>query len=325
MLIRFWGTRGSIPSPLHAAAVRAKVRAALMKTIGRTLDTVQRVDAFMSEQLDFATTGTFGGNSSCVQVESGPAGGDEYFILDAGTGLREFGRYHVATRGAQRKSVFNIVLSHVHWDHIIGFPFFAPAFVAGNLIRIHGCHPEREVLREAFARLMSAPCFPVEFDHLPAAIEFVPMEPARTYTIGGFAVRAVKQYHPSDSYGYRIEKHGKIAVYSTDSEHKPAEKGEGYSLADFFKNADLVIFDAQYSLAETIGSKEDWGHSSNIVGVELCQRAGAKHLCLFHHEPSLDDAVLQRILQETIQVETLSRRGAPLRISSAYDGLEISL
>ncbi|MEO7337161.1 MAG: MBL fold metallo-hydrolase, partial [Caldimonas sp.] len=92
---------------------------------------------------------------------------------------------------------------------------------------------------------------------------------------------------------------------------------------EFFRNAELVIFDSMYSLAESVSVKEDWGHSSNVVGVELCQMAGARRLCLFHHEPVHDDATIDRLLRETRRYEEISRTGAPLHVSSAYDGLEI--
>ena len=94
---------------------------------------------------------------------------------------------------------------------------------------------------------------------------------------------------------------------------------------EFFRDADLVIFDAQYSLADAISVKEDWGHSSNVMGVELCQLAGVKHLCMFHHEPVHDDARLATILRETRRLEEITRRGARLEITSAYDGLEITV
>jgi ribonuclease BN (tRNA processing enzyme) len=103
------------------------------------------------------------------------------------------------------------------------------------------------------------------------------------------------------------------------------EPGELVAFTEFFRDADLVIFDAMYSLAEATSVKADWGHSSNIVGVELCQAAKVKELCLFHHEPALDDAALTKMLTETRRFEEITRRAAPLRISAAYDGLEIRL
>ena len=135
----------------------------------------------------------------------------------------------------------------------------------------------------------------------------------------------MKQHHAGDSYGYRFEKNGKSIVYSTDSEHKFESIDASYPFVEFFRKADLVIFDAMYSLADSISVKEDWGHSSNIIGVELAQQAQAKHLCLFHHDPNYDDAMISRILDESIRYEELSEEGDSLMVSSAYDGREIQL
>ena len=321
MRIHFWGTRGSIPVALGAAAVRQKVRTAIEQADGRRFDSAAELDRFLDDELGFVLAGTYGGNSSCVQVDTG---GDELLVFDAGSGLRELGARILADGGPGRERRINLVLSHLHWDHILGFPFFVPAYLPGNVIRIHGCHPEA-VMREAFQRQQSFPCFPVDFHRLGAAIEFVTMEPGRRYEIAGVGVRAQKQHHPFDSFGYRVEKDGKAVVYSTDSEHKEAGIGPDYPQVEFLRGADVVIFDAQYSLAEATSAKEDWGHSSNIVGVELCQLAGVRHLVLFHHDPAVDDATLARVVDETRRYEALSRPGEVLQISAAYDGMEIEL
>jgi ribonuclease BN (tRNA processing enzyme) len=114
-----------------------------------------------------------------------------------------------------------------------------------------------------------------------------------------------------------------VVVYSTDSEHKQEEPGEAERFVQFFRDADLVIFDAMYSLADASSAKEDWGHSSNVIGVELCQRARVRHLCMFHHEPTCDDETLATVLEETRRLEALTRAGHHLEISSAWDGMEI--
>ncbi len=124
-----------------------------------------------------------------------------------------------------------------------------------------------------------------------------------------------------------FRKQGRTLVYSTDSEHKFEALDASYPFIEFFRNADLLIFDAQYSLADQISVKEDWGHSSNMIGVELAQLAGVKHLVMYHHEPVNDDKVLDQILAETRRYEEISRpeQGQKLIVSSAYDGLEIGL
>jgi ribonuclease BN (tRNA processing enzyme) len=153
----------------------------------------------------------------------------------------------------------------------------------------------------------------------------VNLEPGRSCEVGEWRVTAKLQAHTGDSYGYRFVRDGRVIVYTTDSEHRLDEPKAVEAAAAFFADADLVIFDAMYSLAEAVSVKEDWGHSSNVVGVELCQLANAKHLVLFHHEPANDDERIAQIWRETLRYEEISRTGTSLRISVAYDGLEIEL
>lgn len=315
--VRFWGTRGSLPSPLDHIAVRAKIRQALLRACEHPLSDPEQIDGFIERELPFSVHGTFGGNTSCVEIG---AGGDDYLLCDLGTGVREFGNQVMAEHGAERPLCFNIFMSHVHWDHIMGFPFFAPAYIPGNRIRIHGCH---KALREAMQRQQSAPSFPVSFGSLPATIEFIELEPGVEYRVGGFSVSAIRQFHEGESYGYRFSRGGRSIVYSTDCEHKASVLDQSYPFVKFFRDADLLIFDAMYSLAETVSIKEDWGHSSNIVAVELAQLAQVKQLVLFHHEPAYDDPSIERVLRETTRYEEISRDGHRVKVISAYDGLEL--
>jgi phosphoribosyl 1,2-cyclic phosphodiesterase len=318
MRVRFWGTRGSIPVALTAADVRDKLAQALVAASGRTFASYEEAHDFAMNELDFPLTHTFGGHTPCVELV---IPGDEYYVCDMGSGARPFGA-HVLARQAGRKATVNVFMSHVHWDHIMGFPFFGPAYVPGTKIRIHGVH---DVLEHAFRLQQSPPCFPVDFSQLGAKIEFVKLEADKPYRINDVIVTPHLQLHGGDSYGYRFERAGKSVIYSTDSEHKLENRAEAEAFAHFFREADLVIFDAMYALAEAISVKADWGHSSNIVGVELCQMARAKHLVLFHHEPANNDATLQALLNEARRFEELTRGDHVLEVSAAYDGLEIGL
>lgn len=164
------------------------------------------------------------------------------------------------------------------------------------------------------------------FDQLAAAIEFVTLKPGATAEICSLKVAAMLQAHGGDSYCYRFERNRKSFVYSTDSEHKPEDAAATDKFVEFFRDADLVVFDAMYPLADAVSLKADWGHSSNVVGVELCQRAQAKRLCLFHHEPVFGDQETLDIWRETQRYEEITRPGdLPLKVLSAYDGLEITL
>ena len=318
MRIRFWGTRGSLPVALTASGVRDKVIAALRAADGKSFASDADLETFV-DGLGQTVAGSYGGHTSCVEIESG---GSDYVLCDLGTGVRPFGQKALARHGAAAPQTYHVFMSHVHWDHIMGFPFFTPAYIPGNRIRIYGGHEE---LEQAFRRQQAAPSFPVDFEALGADIEFVHLHPGRQYDIAGLQVNLMLQRHAGDSFGYRFSAGSRSVIYTTDSEHTLEDAKETGIYVNFFRDADLVIFDAMYSLADTISVKADWGHSSNIVGVELCQLAGARQLCLFHHEPIHGDAAIERILAETRRYEEITRSGQQLLVTAAYDGMEIEL
>ena len=297
-------------------AIREKIKRALLKANGRQFENESSVEGFIDSELDFSTRHSYGGNTSCVEI----GGGANYTLCDMGSGLRCFGQQ--VMKEHNQPQVFNFFMSHVHWDHIMGFPFFTPAYLKGNHLRIYGGHAG---LEDALRRQHGAPSFPVDFSALCANIEFVRLEPDRQYDVAGLKVDVMLQRHAGDSYGYRFSSGGKSVVYATDSEHMLPDLAAMQGYVDFFRDADLVIFDAMYSLADSISVKADWGHSSNIVGVELCHLAGARHLCLFHHEPIHGDEAIARILAETRRFEEISRTGKPLLVTAAYDGMEVHL
>ncbi len=320
--VRFWGTRGSLPVALTAAGLRSKLKGVLRAAHGKALDSDAAIDGLL-DSLPFALAGTYGGHSSCVQIliDQG-SGGADYLICDMGSGLRAFGQAAMAQRGGKAQT-FHILMSHLHWDHIMGLPFFVPGFIPGNRVIIYGSHREIEM---ALRRQQQPPSFPVDFGTIFAdRVSFKYLEPGVAHEVAGVGVRTMLQRHTGDSYGYRFESQGKVLVYTTDSEHPLADPAHTERFVQFFQDADLVIFDAMYSLADSISVKADWGHSSNVVGVELCQLAGARHLCLYHHEPVFDDAAIEAMLAETRRLEEITRGATPLRISAAYDGLEIGL
>ena len=321
MLVRFWGTRGSLAVAQNARAIKGKIARALVAADGRKFADEEAAEAFVDNELDFATGGSYGGATTCIEIE---ADGDGSFILcDFGTGSREFGISAVARMGQGHGLVYNVFMSHLHWDHIGGFPFFGPAFDPNSHIIIHSGHPDAE---QAFRRQQEEISFPVAFDWLRARIEFVHLPAGETYQIGGCDVAVMEQHHSHKSYGYRFtDRHGKTVVFSTDSEHKiDSMEGEA-EVAGFFREADLVICDTMYSLADAVSMKEDWGHSSNIVAIDICHEAEARRLALFHHEPIYSDEDIQRMHKESIRYEELTRREQPLEVLCAYDGLEVRL
>ncbi len=315
MHVYFWGSRGSLPASMTAARVKSKIIAAIAASQGYTFASTDAISDFIDRELPFSVHGSYGGNTSCLEIR----GTDEYVLCDAGTGLRDFAQ---SLAPFDKPSVFHIFMSHLHWDHIQGFPFFTPAFIPGNRIHIYGGHTD---LEKAFSDQQKAPFFPVPFKAMQADISFTTLHAEKSYEIAGLTIQCLRQNHPGDSYGYAFLRHGKKIVYSTDSEHKRDAESPFYPFLDFIRGADLLIFDAQYTLLDAIGVKENWGHSNNIVGVELAIEGQVKRLCLFHSEHTYNDVELDHFLDDTRTYKNIHDPENPLAIQLAYDGLEIYL
>jgi len=317
-----WGSCGSLPSPTSSAAIRQKVREAIWGAREQKFDSLEAVDAYL-DTLPHSASGTYKANTSCVQIE---ANTDEYIVCDAGTGLRDFALSLGKTPPA---ATYHIFVSHLHWDHIQGFPFFAPAYQAGNRIIFHGFHKKTE---QAIRAQMAAPCFPVPFDAMQADIEFDIREDGAQFAVGDVKVSTIKQQHPGDSWGYCFQQGGKRIIFSSDSEHGPEAREEGYPFVDFFRNADVLIFDGQYTFEEATNEKKNWGHSDHMTAVELAARAKVRQLIVFHHEPAYTDAEIEELHQAALRYcaeynQQLAPIGStesyPKRIELAFDGLVI--
>jgi phosphoribosyl 1,2-cyclic phosphodiesterase len=305
--------------------VRKKVKRALEAARGLDLGCDESLESFLDD-LPFAVSGNFGGNTTCFEIQDASDDPDEYILFDAGTGIRDFGNAYMAAGKAGNKSTFHIFMSHVHWDHIQGFPFFVPAYIPGNKIIFHGHH---QSIESSFRQQMEPPCFPVPMGFMKAAFEFDIRPPGTPFDIAGFHITTIEQKHPGISYGYRCEKDGKIVVISTDSEHKDDVNDDDYPFLDFYRDADVVVFDAQYTFADAGLAKEDWGHSSNLVAVELCSHARVKTLCMVHHEPTASDDALEAIQADTRRYAQLFNDSCPdyypRQIHVARDAMSLEL
>ena len=297
MRVKFWGTRGSIATPGP--------------------DTVR-----------------YGGNTSCVSMQTNDGA---CFIFDCGTGARALGvdlMAHAAQPG--RPLSATILLSHTHWDHIQGFPFFAPLFVSGNQITVCGPEGSGGNLREVLSGQMEFTYFPVEIGQLPATINFRELGEG-THEIGGARIIVQYLHHPAMTLGYRIEADGASVVYLCD--HEPfsetlwpddAESGPLETIvhdgdrrhAQFMAGAGLVIHDAQYTPHE-YPAKKNWGHSTYEYAVAMAAAAGVNHLVLTHHDPIHNDLLVDEI--ERNARDYAKRIGCAVRICCAYEGLELTV
>lgn len=239
-------------------------------------------------------TAQVGGNTSCVEVNVN----DQLFILDAGTGLRALGARLMAEG---RPVDATILLSHFHWDHIQGFPFFVPAFVPGNRVHLFG--PERAAprgdVRAALDAQMRAPHFPVGLEAMRAELRFTALPAGALFQIGAATVRTAAASHPNGCLAYRISAGGRSVVYATDTEHDASSGLVDAHLLELSRGADLLIYDAQYTDEEYLGvgapGRRGWGHSTAAEGIRLARAAGIGRLVLFHHDPSHDDWQIARM------------------------------
>lgn len=228
----------------------------------------------------------YGGNTACIEVTCG----DRLIILDAGTGLRDLG---VAL---QSKGPVNadLLLSHTHFDHVVGLPFFTPAYMPGNIFRVFAGHLlPTYTLRSVVDRLMASPLFPVPIDMLHSDLTFIDFSAGETLRLGpGITVRTTPLNHPDGATAYRIDYRGSSVCYVTDTEHKQGEYDA--RIITFAQGADLMIYDSTYTDEEYPRFK-GWGHSTWQEGARLCDLANVKRLVIFHHDPSHDDAFMDGV------------------------------
>jgi phosphoribosyl 1,2-cyclic phosphodiesterase len=247
---------------------------------------------------------TAGGNTACVEIVAG----DTRIILDAGTGVRTIGNERMAAN--IRHST--ILLSHLHWDHTCGLPFFTPIYVPGHRVEIasgpNGVMSHDDAIRSLFR----APFFPISFEDLAGQVTTRELHHNDSFTIGDITVTMARLNHPDPVYGYRLDHAGQSIVYATDTEHFSVVDPTLKRLA---AGADILIYDAQYT-PEEYPTKVGWGHSTWQAGAELARAAGVPQLVLFHHDPGRGDAQLAAL-------EAAARAALPGTVA-AREGLVLS-
>ncbi len=252
MQLRFWGVRGSIPTP------------------------------------NPDNTG-FGGNTACLEIRLPSS---EILIIDGGTGARPLG--HALMKEAAGKSLsLHFFLTHFHWDHIQGIPFFQPLYARENEVTFYSMKAPA-VTAETLEGQMSIPYFPVDFKFLPARRRFVEI-PGREFRFGYTKVTSFPLHHPQGCFGYRLDHQGRSLVFASDLEH--GDPAMDLLLPKAAEGADVLIYDAQFT-PEEYEARRGWGHSTWLEGTRLARRVGAKRLILFHHDPAHNDEALRAILKD---------------------------
>ncbi len=222
----------------------------------------------------------YGGNTSCIEIEAG----DYRFVMDAGSGIRNFGNEFLKSDIKES----HLLLTHTHWDHINGFPFFVPAYDPERSIHIMAGHLKNQGgVQDVLSTQMHNPMFPVPLEAMQASLRFEDFEAGESFSLAkGVDIQTAALNHPNGATAYRINHGGKSVVYVTDTEHVPGKPDQ--NILGLIEGADLVIYDSTYT-EEEFPAKVGWGHSTWEEGMRLCQAANVKRLAIFHHDPDHND------------------------------------
>lgn len=253
----------------------------------------------------------YGGNTSCVSIE---AEGCDPIVLDCGTGLRMFG-----ASLADEPCQVHVLVTHLHWDHIQGLPFFTPLKFADTTFSVYGPGENGESFGESFGRFMAPPFFPIESGHLPASITFDDAHD-RDLTLGDAEVMARPVPHTGTTSGFRVTRNGVSVAYIPD--HQEPIGDPTYvapSVLELCREVDVLIHDAQFT-KEEFEIKADWGHATAEYAVEVARQAGVKTLVLFHHDPAHDDEMIDEITERMAALAA----DEPFEVIAAAEGLKLT-
>jgi phosphoribosyl 1,2-cyclic phosphodiesterase len=354
MTIKYWGVRGSIPSPLTDREIREK-QCRLLEKIMQAGGTEKifgndpaNIKAYVDRQ-SRAVCGTFGGDTTCLEIQVNDS---PLLVIDAGTGARALGNVLLTRMFSGKnlnplnsnegtKNQIHLLFTHYHWDHLQGFPFFGPGFVPGPKrvkMFFYGKKDTRQRLSGVLAGQQQYPNFPVVWEDMPCEKSYSEMGrlEREELCVGKARISYQELSHPDSVFAYGVEADGKKFICATDTEQKDIPDPRLVRLA---KNADVMYYDAQYDPEGYRGDpgsvtgalpKIEWGHSTYEWGIKNALAANVKTLVLGHHDPLRDDAGIELLVQraEVLRDEELKKAehaGKKLEIVAAFQGLEMSL
>jgi phosphoribosyl 1,2-cyclic phosphodiesterase len=318
MKVRFWGVRGSCPTPLSTPDIQAKIISVVNRIKLPDIKDKSSREKFLSK-LPIDIFGTTGGNTSCVEIRLSD---NSMIILDCGTGLLGLYQRLIERSEIDNINEYHIFISHFHYDHLMGIPYFVPFFQKNKTINFYSPYVNMEKILRNFLR---KPYHPVGFEVFAAKVNFITLnkEPIR---VGSGEINWIKRTHPDGTIAYGITEGDRRVIYSTDTELEEKNFKMTRKNKKFFYGADMIILDSQYTLEESI-EKISWGHSSFSMAIEFAQIFKIKGLYLFHHEPSNNDEKVLKIekMARNYQSHLLKRQKHKLHIELAREGVNVEI
>ena len=316
MKVQFWGVRGSLPSSLDTYGWVGHFEKLMNQFFSLGFQNKNDISKFI-QQLSPPAIGGFGAATTCVQVSSG----HQSIIIDGGSGLKHLSDHLEKSGQLTSQTEYHILMTHFHFDHILGLPFFAPHFIKGKKIHYYSVQTETErIVRDLFKK----PIFPVGFENLSADIHFHTLVPYEKMQVNGFDVTAYRMDHPDASYGFRVEKNKKVYAHAVDHEALRVTKSQLGPDAGLFEKADLLYFDAQYEEAD-MKLKKGWGHGTCDRGFQVAAHFGVQQILFAHHDPSfsIEDSWNHKKKAEASFRENFSEQN--LKWDFAFEGQVVDL
>jgi len=258
----------------------------------------------------------YGGDTTCLEIRTKD---DEIIIIDAGTGIRALGNKLLS----EGRREFNLIFTHSHWDHILGFPFFKPIYFKGTRINMFGCPFAQNSIKQIISRTMIIPNFPVNFDDVMVKISYHE-ECKKTFFIGSITVAPILLSHPNQGMGYKFTEDGKSFIFMTDNEFTFKHPGglDYQDYLNFAEGADFLIHDAEYTEEEYKRTKM-WGHSVYKDALRLAIEAKVKKFGLFHHNQDRTDEAIDNIVQDCQRI--IKENKSDLECFAVAQGMEMEL